>query len=147
MDRALRLELRSDPMFACGVRGMLKPVLARLGLTADRIDAVVLAVDEAVTNAMRHSYGGRTDEIIAVECAYDAEWIEIAVADTGRTADPARVARKIPADVSPRDVTPGGLGVQLMYDICDEVGIDAVAPHGNRVALRIKRPASQVQEG
>lgn len=141
MDMAVSMRLKSDPMLLCACRGMLKPVLARLELGPDRVDAVVLAVDEAVTNAMRHSYEGRKDETVTIACNYDPEWIEIVVTDTGRTADPNRIARKQAATPNAREITPGGLGIQLMYDICDEVGFESLVPHGNRVSMRLRRNA------
>ena len=38
---------------------------------------------------------------------------------------------------------PGGLGVQLIYAVCDKVEIEPANPEGNRVSMSVKRPAAE----
>ncbi len=59
-----RLQVSSDPRFLGVIRGVVQVWLEVCGLVADRRHEVVLAVDEACSNAIRHAYGGRTDESV-----------------------------------------------------------------------------------
>ena len=55
----LRLQLQSNPQVLCGVRGAISPIAASLGFNEEDCRAITLALDEAITNVIRHAYGGR----------------------------------------------------------------------------------------
>src|ERR1700737_2183296 len=52
------MELRSNPEMLCVVRNALGQLAATLGFSEPECNAVVLAVDEALTNIIRHAYLG-----------------------------------------------------------------------------------------
>src|SRR4029077_18873774 len=54
----LKLELRSDPAMLCVVRNALGQLAETLGFSEAECRAIVLAVDEAMTNIIRHAYLG-----------------------------------------------------------------------------------------
>src|SRR5580692_5998384 len=60
----LRLELPSDPSLLCAVRGAVERLTESFGFSAPDCRAVTRAVDEALTNIIRHSYNGRHDRPI-----------------------------------------------------------------------------------
>jgi serine/threonine-protein kinase RsbW len=64
----LKLELRSHPTLLCVIRGALGPLMEMLGFSAEHNREIIRAVDEAVSNIMRHSYRGRLDQPIEVYC-------------------------------------------------------------------------------
>ena len=98
---------------------------------------VVLAVDEACTNAIRHAYDGDTEQHITLRLNQDDAGLDIVVEDTGTTAPADSMKEKPPVDPDPLTLTPGGLGMQLMYEVFDEVHWCPVEPKGNRVHLRL----------
>jgi anti-sigma regulatory factor (Ser/Thr protein kinase) len=55
------------------------------------LDDVLLAVDELVVNALRHTKSGQAGGSFIVEVARDAEGVAVSVADEGGAADPAAV--------------------------------------------------------
>jgi len=141
----LRLEIRSDPRLLEAVRALVRAYLSGFGFSGDRCDEIVLAVDEACTNAIRHAYGGRTDQTIDLAMQSDADWITLELRDTGRPAPAARVRRR---DVPPPDtkrLKPGGLGVQLIYRVFDEATFSPGRQQGNCVRMRLKRPVREAQ--
>ena len=111
-----------------------------MGLERSRVDEIVLVVDESVTNAIRHSYEGRTDESVSIILSSNDDWIRCDVVDQGKAAPPERIMRKPPASPRKDDVQPGGLGVQLIYDVCDEAVFNPGEARGNRVTMRFRRP-------
>ena len=64
----LKLELHSDPRLLCVVRGALERLTEVFGFSPPDRRSVTRAVDEALTNIMRHCYNGRTDQPIEVYC-------------------------------------------------------------------------------
>jgi len=64
----LKLELFSDPKLLCVVRGALERLTEVFGFSPPDRRSVTRAVDEALTNIMRHGYNGRTDQPIEVYC-------------------------------------------------------------------------------
>lgn len=145
MKEDLRLDIRSDPKLLCVCRGMVQAYFHRMGLEHTRVDEIVLVVDESVTNAIRHSYEGRTDESVLIILSSNDDWIQCDIIDQGKTAPPERITRKQPVSPSRDDVQPGGLGVQLIYDVCDEAVFQPGGTQGNRVTMRFRRPRETLE--
>src|SRR5690242_9354359 len=60
----LKMELRSNPELLCVVRNALSELTTKLGFPEPDCRAVVLAVDEALTNIIRHAYSGDAERPI-----------------------------------------------------------------------------------
>jgi len=88
--------------------------MAGCGLDASR--DVVIAVDEALQNVIRHGYGGATDGAIEVTISHAGSTLIIAVRDWATTVDPSTVK---PRDLD--DIRPGGLGTHFIREVMDEV--------------------------
>jgi len=80
---------------------------------------ISLAIDEAVTNVIKHSYGNATDQHITIEYFLAAGGIKIRL-----------FYRGLPPDISDEEINvskmikkkkKGGLGVKLMKTIMDSV--------------------------
>lgn len=136
----ITIELRSRPRLLCPVRHLLQTYLADFGFQQERCAEVVLAVDEACTNAMRHAYGGRETEILVLSLRSNETWVELEVRDEGRPAPANRVCRKPFETPDIASITPGGLGVQLIYEVADEASFVPGEHEGNCVTMRLKRP-------
>ena len=142
----ISLEVASDPLLLGSVRSLVRSYLDTLGITRDAQDDVVLAVDEACTNSIRHAYGGPCDRPYRIALRSSPEWVEIEVSDDGNPAPRGKVQRKeltVPSDE--RCVVPGGLGVQLIYSVFDEVNFCTGEGAGNCVTMRLKRPVTLKQ--
>jgi serine/threonine-protein kinase RsbW len=120
----LKLELHSDPKLLSAVRGAVERLTEILGLSAAESRSVIRAVDEALTNIMRHCYCGRLDQPIEVTCSRirrrgadgPDEGLEILLSDRGPAIDPA-LLRGRPLD----EIRPGGLGLHLIRQSMDTV--------------------------
>ena len=120
----LKLELHSDPRLLCAVRGALERLAELLGLSAEESRAVTRAVDEALTNIMRHAYLGKLDQ--PIEIAFSrvprppstgaGDGLEILVCDHGPAVDPAKLQGR-----HLDDIKPGGLGLHLIHQSMDSV--------------------------
>ena len=89
---------------------------------------VLLALDEAVSNAIRH--GSRAGEPVLVSVESDGEWVEMTVRDGGPTP---RLPR-LPAEPPPV-LQMGGRGLWLILQLVDEVRLQRIKD-GTRLTMR-----------
>jgi anti-sigma regulatory factor (Ser/Thr protein kinase) len=100
-----------------------------LGVVDERVLAdVLLALDEAVSNAIRH--GSRGGEPVQVSVERDGDWVEMTVRDGGPTPHLPR----LPAEPPPALET-GGRGLWLILQLVDEVRLQRVGT-GTRLTMR-----------
>jgi serine/threonine-protein kinase RsbW len=119
----LKLELHSDPKLLCVVRGALENLTEVFGFSPPDRRSVTRAVDEALTNIMRHCYQGQLDQPIEVYCtrvprrsSSDGAGLQILLCDYGPEVDPAKL-RGRPLD----EIKPGGLGLHFIRQSMDTV--------------------------
>ena len=99
-DKDLSIVFRSAPKLLCDVRAMIRSYLINQGVRDDKVQEVVLAVDEACTNAIRHSYGGSTDARLRLTVRKLDGSVEFVLRDRGvpvlRTSFGGAIARTRP---------------------------------------------------
>ena len=139
MDDDIRLLVRSEPHLLGSVRCLVRGWVERNGFAREVVNRVVLAIDEACSNAIRHAYEGRCDETMELVLRSLPDALEIELCDHGVTCSADKSARK---NLTPPDETnlrPGGLGIQLIYEVFDEVEFRPGKSCGNCVTMRLKR--------
>jgi serine/threonine-protein kinase RsbW len=120
----LKLELRSHPTLLCVVRGALEPLMEMLGFSDEHNREIIRAVDEAVSNIMRHSYHGRLDQPIEVYCnrlhrstnGETEQGVEVLLFDCGPAVDTTKIQAR-----SLDEIKPGGLGLHIIRGSMDTV--------------------------
>jgi anti-sigma regulatory factor (Ser/Thr protein kinase) len=116
------------------------------GLEADIAESVTLGLEEALTNVIRHSYGGPCDKPIIVRLnridygSPNRPVLEIVVRDFGRQVDPDSIKAREPAELRA-----GGMGVHIMRSLMDEVEFSRADDGGMRLRM-IKYIDSNVQQ-
>src|ERR1700692_3056731 len=111
MPATLKFVIPSDARYLAVVRGALGPLTLGMGCDEAESRAIVLAVDEALSNVIRHAYHSRTDGVIELECRETPEELQFTLTDTGETPDLTKIcARQIACD------QPGGLGTHIIQD-------------------------------
>jgi serine/threonine-protein kinase RsbW len=130
-----RVDLTLPPTSSClpdlrrSAAGMLE------GIDDEVVAEVLLALDEAVSNAIRHGSRGGAPVVVSVRS--DGEWVEMTVRDGG----PTRGVPRLPARPPPGLQT-GGRGLWLILQLVDEVRLQRVGD-GTRLTMR-RRAASRV---
>ncbi len=123
-DLLLKIELLSDPKALYVVRGAVERLAETMGFAAPECQSVVRAVDEALTNIMRHCYCGRVDQPIELYF----RWL-------GRHSKAGRKGLEILlCDRGPAVDKPGGLGLQFIRATMDSFGYRRVG-RTNRLRL------------
>jgi anti-sigma regulatory factor (Ser/Thr protein kinase) len=124
------------PPTSSSLPDLRRSVAQTLGdLNQEVVDDVLLALDEAVSNAIRH--GSRGGEQVLVTVESDDEWVEMTVRDGGPTP---RLPR-LPAEPPPVLQT-GGRGLWLILQLVDEVRLQRIED-GTRLTMR-RRVSSNV---
>jgi sigma-B regulation protein RsbU (phosphoserine phosphatase) len=95
---------------------------------------IVMAVDEACQNIIRHAYGGREDGEIVIELERVGPELVVSLRDFAPPVDPARVR---PRDLD--DLRPGGLGTHLIRELMDRAGFAPPPPDGGNLFRMRKR--------
>ena len=116
MKKPLVLHMTSDPALLSAVRVALSKICERAGYSMSEINKIVLAVDEACTNVIKHAYKGQKDLPIVVTAMVNGQNLEIEINDKGEKADVSKIKSR-PLN----EVRPGGLGVYLMKSVMDHV--------------------------
>ncbi len=124
------------PPTSSSLPDLRRSVAQTLGdLNQEVVADVLLALDEAVSNAIRH--GSRGGEQVLVTVESDDEWVEMTVRDGGPTP---RLPR-LPAEPPPVLQT-GGRGLWLILQLVDEVRLQRIED-GTRLTMR-RRVTSSV---
>src|SRR5713226_2561405 len=113
-DFLLKIKLRSHPRLLCVLRGAMEPLMEVLGFSEEECRSIIRAIDESVSNIMRHSYHGRLDRSIEVSCrslrrrsnGKGGQGVEFLLFDRGPAVDPTKLPGR-----SLDEVKCGGLGL------------------------------------
>jgi serine/threonine-protein kinase RsbW len=126
----LRMKIASDPRLLSVVRGTVSEFATVCGFEDEQRRRITLAVDEALSNVMRHAYKNRRDQEIELSCQAHSDCLEFYLVDRGEALDRSRICAQ-PLD----EVATGGRGTHLIRQIMDEVCYDQVS-EGNRLRLK-----------
>ena len=144
MPRDVELTLTTDPGLLCTVRAFVRSYIAPFEITEKHARLIVLAVDEACTNVIRHAYEGRRDQIIGIAFRSDNQWLEIRISDKGRPGPSDLFKGKRIQEPDPETIRPGGLGLPLILSVFDHVEFLPDVECGNTLILRLKHPDMKV---
>ena len=131
------LALYSNPKWLSVVRGAVEPLSKTLGFPEMQCRSITRAVDEAISNIVRHSYGNRLDQPIAMYFRRTQrqsegevqQGLEILLCDRGPEVDASKLHGR-PLD----EIRPGGLGLHLIRQAMDTVEYTRKGPT-NRLRL------------
>ena len=115
------IQIVSQPMYIAVVRSAVQTLAQKLGMSNEHSGHVILAIDEALTNVIRHGYGGRNDQPIWIrlkplQIDDDKHGIEIVIDDESQGVDLDQIKGR-PLD----EIRPGGLGVHIIRQMMDKV--------------------------
>lgn len=119
-----------------GMRHKLAAALARAGVENLLRQSLVLAVDEACANIIRHAYGGPCEARIELRLTQEGPELRFEVRDYAPCVDPDKV--------KPRDLDecrPGGLGINFIDTLMDSWSLQPLPEGGGNLLMMKKRLA------
>lgn len=116
--QTIRLTIPSNPACLTVVRALVERMSELAGFEPTEVDRIILAVDEALTNIIRHQYGGSPNHLIDVLAVLpcDGKRLDLTVRDYGDVRDPDTFCGREVGDVGP-----GGLGTRIIREVMDTV--------------------------
>lgn len=125
-----RIRMASDPRLLSVVRSTVSEFAAVWGFEDEQCRRITIAVDEALSNVIRHAYKNRCDQEIELNCQAHSDCLEFSFIDRGEAADTSRFCAQ-PLD----ETASGGRGTHLIRQIMDEVCYERL-PEENRLHLK-----------
>lgn len=116
------------------IRDFVSENALKAGLKQKEIDDLILAVDEACTNIIKHAYKSFPEGKIQIEIEYDSKKFTVKLIDYGTSFDPEQIPDP---DLQKyyRQRRVGGLGLYLMKTLMDDVQYISVPGEYNQVLL------------
>ena len=115
-----------------GVRAAIRRTLDAVGVEPELRDRLVLAVDEACANIIRHAYGPQRSGDIGLRILRSGPMLSFELTDAAPCVDPGKIKPK-PLGECRR----GGFGVALIDQVMDDWHVEpAHKGQGNRLTLR-----------
>lgn len=113
------------------IRRAVEAAATSCGFTREQTQDIVLAVDEACQNVVRHAYGGQNDGDMVIDLRREQDEFQVLIRDF---AAPVDVDRIKPREL--HDVRPGGLGVHFIREVMDAMDY-LPPPNGQGNLLRL----------
>jgi serine/threonine-protein kinase RsbW len=120
-----RWVFRAMPEAAAEARRAARQVAERVGTDASGVSAILLCVNEAVSNAVLHAYCNRREPgEVELEARRPVGTLCLSVRDRG-------------GGMAPREDSPGaGFGLGLIFTLAQGVAVRRVDPSGTEVVMR-----------
>jgi serine/threonine-protein kinase RsbW len=127
-----KLEFSSHAGNLALMRNFVRHFLDNFPLSERDRTLMVLGVDEACTNIIRHAYGLRDDQLIALSCEGRADCVRLRLRDYGEQPTPESLREHH------RDgVRPGGFGLIMIRHAFDKIDY-IFRQHGTELVLTKK---------
>ncbi len=130
----LSLTIPSQPDRLKFVRNAVREVAGFCGCDEGEGRDIVIAVDEACQNVIRHAYGGSPDGEITLEICRQGDELILLIRDFAETIDVTKVK---PRDLD--DLKPGGLGTHFIREVMDDVQFMPPPKEGGNLLRMTKR--------
>ena len=132
MPASLHLKIVSDSATLCEVRRQVEAYGQSIGYDESCVAGIMLAMDEALTNIIRHAYQGQSDQPIEISLSAQDGLLRIVIRDYGRVVPHEKIRSR---DLT--DIRPGGLGVHIMKTCMDTVTY--ATPEGGGTCLTMTK--------
>ena len=133
----VEMKVKSSTENLGAIREFVEGKAAQSGIDKNIIEKIVLAVDEACTNIIKHAYNYDPSTEFLIRILISKKEFKVLLIDHGKSFDPNQVADPdMPTYLKQRRV--GGLGLHLMRHLMDKVEYQNLKGDGNQLILTKK---------
>lgn len=133
-ERVVEIRFPSQPDRLRTMRAAVSDAAAASGCGEACIRDIVIAVDEACQNVIRHAYKGQPGHDVVVDMRYIPDYLVIYVIDFG---PPANIDKIKPRPLD--ELRPGGLGTHFIKECMDETEFRALPDGAGNMLEMVKR--------
>ena len=126
----IHLSVTSHPKNLKHIRSVIADVISKTNLSKEDSGSIIIAVDEACSNIIRHSYKNDYDRKIDLTVKLKTNSLTISIVDDGIKFDIN--------SIEPRDTNhlkPGGLGIYIIKQIMDTVEYSRTSKGFNKIKM------------
>ena len=121
------------------VREFVASAAKDAGFDEITINNIIIAVDEACTNIIKHAYENKPDNSVDVSITFDNNKFNIIIKDKGKSFDPSKISSPNMNEYF-KQYKVGGLGIHLMRSLMDEVIYNSKPNEYNQMVLSKQLP-------
>ena len=130
-DMTLELTIPSNPELTAEVDRRIEDLTTQVGYDQGTRGDIMIAVNEAVKNAILHGNGCDESKQVVISCKCNSEQFRILICDCGGGFDP----ESLPDPRNPANLLKeNGRGILMIKSLMDEVEFD-ITEHGTSVTL------------
>ena len=134
MSGPVEMRVAAKPRELKRIRATVKREALAAGCDENAAQDVMLAVDEACQNVIRHAYGVEREGDMVLRIEHQDRTLVISLLDFAPRIDPQKVK---PRDLD--DVRPGGLGTHLIQEVMDSAEFVEPPPGCGNLLRMVKR--------
>jgi len=132
---SIELNISAEPENLSVARAVVRQAASITGVRESETESVTLALVEALTNVIRHSYDGPCKKPIninfsKINCHDNRSALEITVRDHGKQVDPDSIKGR---DLE--DIKPGGVGVHIIKTVMDHTEYNKAGDCGMQLRM------------
>jgi serine/threonine-protein kinase RsbW len=131
-EKELLIKSKTDNLAV--IRDFIKSAANESGFSEDTVGKIILAVDEACTNIIKHAYEYSPEGNIIIKIKFNNPKFSISITDEGSHFDPNIVPEPDLREYY-KEKRVGGLGMFLIKKLMDEVNYSTLSENKNQVIL------------
>jgi len=133
-EQKVKIEMPSQTDYISLIRQFVGGLALKAGFNKEDIEKIELAIDEACTNVLQHSYKFESDKRYDIEIEIKNSKLDIVITDNG---DPFFFDFEQKQDTNKHisELKVGGLGIFIMQQVMDEVKYERGDGKGNVLRL------------
>lgn len=136
----LQLVLPADARLLPRTRRAIAEYLAEIGASPEHVDDVILALDEACANVIRHAFPEGGDATFRLVAEITDDVVTMSVEDDGVGFDTGEIDLREPAaDAVPDMESVSGRGLQIIRELMTSVEVRSPTEQGVGTRLRMEK--------
>jgi len=129
-EEPIHLSIKSHPENLKHMRNMVTNALLKTKVSKQDSQTIILAVDEACSNKIKHGYKNDYNQQIDLFIKVETKSVTISIIDNGSKFDISSIK---PRDVD--DIKPGGLGIHIIKKVMDSVEYSKTSQGFNKITM------------
>jgi len=126
----IHLSLTSHPKNLKNIRKVMKDIMSKTSLSKEDSGCIILAVDEACSNIIKHGYKNDYNRKIDLNIKLETNLLTISIIDNGIRFDKNSIKTR---DIN--EIKPGGLGIYIINQVMDRVEYNRTPEGFNKIKM------------
>ena len=126
----IHLSITSHPENLKGIRKVMKDIVSKTGLSKEDSGCIILAIDEACSNIIKHGYKNDYNQKIDLTITLETNLLTISIIDNGIGFDKTPIKTR---DID--EIKPGGLGIYIINQVMDQVEYTRTSEGFNKIKM------------